>query len=56
MSTGELDMFVAMWNREADGTMKLLRALPQPNTTFGPTRAGGRSVSSHGTSRRAMPI
>ena len=43
MSTSELEMFVATWNREADSTMKLLRALPATQYDFRPD-AGGRSL------------
>jgi hypothetical protein len=57
MSTNELEMFMATWNREADSTMKLLRALPTTQYDFRPD-PGGRSLgeSSHGTSRKAMRI
>ena len=43
MSTNELEMFIATWNREADSTMKLLRALPATQYDFRPD-AGGRSL------------
>jgi uncharacterized damage-inducible protein DinB len=43
MSTSELEMFVTTWNREADSTMKLLRALPATQYDFRPD-AGGRSL------------
>jgi uncharacterized damage-inducible protein DinB len=43
MSTNELEMFMATWNREADSTMKLLRALPTTQYDFRPD-PGGRSL------------
>jgi uncharacterized damage-inducible protein DinB len=43
MSTSELEMFMATWNREADTTMKLLRALPTTQYDFRPD-PGGRSL------------
>src|SRR5215207_8176568 len=43
MSTSEVEMFVATWNREADSTMKLLRALPAAQYDYRPD-AGGRSL------------
>src|SRR3954468_6335441 len=43
MSASELEMFLATWNREADSTMKLLRALPAAQYDFRPD-AGGRSL------------
>jgi uncharacterized damage-inducible protein DinB len=39
----ELDMFLAAWEREAEGTVKLLRALPPTQYDFRPD-AGGRSL------------
>ena len=43
MATNELEMFLRTWNREAEGTMKLLRALPATQYDFRPD-AGGRSL------------
>jgi uncharacterized damage-inducible protein DinB len=43
MSTSELERFITTWNREADSTMKLLRALPATQYDFRPD-AGGRSL------------
>jgi uncharacterized damage-inducible protein DinB len=43
MATNELEMFMATWNREADSTMKLLRALPTTQYDFRPD-PGGRSL------------
>jgi len=42
-NTTELDQFVQTWKRETEGTMKLLRALPQGKYDFRPD-AGGRSL------------
>ena len=39
----ELEMFLADWDREAEGTLKLLRALPPSQYDFRPD-AGGRSL------------
>jgi uncharacterized damage-inducible protein DinB len=39
----ELEMFLINWNREADSTIKLLRALPPTQYDFRPD-AGGRSL------------
>src|SRR5437879_9853601 len=43
MSMSELEMFFATWDREAESTLKLLRALPMANYDFRPD-AGGRSL------------
>ena len=39
----EIDQFIAGWNREAEGTAKLLRTLPANQYDFRPD-AGGRSL------------
>ena len=39
----ELEMFLAAWEREAESTLKLLRALPSTQYDFRPD-AGGRSL------------
>jgi uncharacterized damage-inducible protein DinB len=39
----ELEIFLSSWDREADGTVKLLRALPTTQYDFRPD-AGGRSL------------
>ena len=43
MATNELETFLKTWNREAEGTLKLLRALPATQYDFRPD-AGGRSL------------
>lgn len=43
MSTNELDMFLKAWEREAENTLRLLRALPAAQYDFRPD-AGGRSL------------
>src|SRR5258706_5712654 len=43
MAMNELDMFLSAWEREAEGTLKLLRALPVKQYDFRPD-AGGRSL------------
>ncbi len=43
MPVNELDMFVAMWDREAENTVKLLKALPPAQYDFRPD-TGGRSL------------
>jgi uncharacterized damage-inducible protein DinB len=43
MPTNELETFLATWDREAAGTLKLLRALPATKYDFRPD-AGGRSL------------
>jgi uncharacterized damage-inducible protein DinB len=43
MSTNELDIFLEAWQREAEKTLKLLRALPATQYDFRPD-AGGRSL------------
>ena len=43
MSMSELEMFFATWDREAESTLKLLRALPMAKYDFRPD-AGGRSL------------
>jgi uncharacterized damage-inducible protein DinB len=43
MATSELDMFLSTWDREAESTAKLLRALPSTKYDFRPD-AGGRSL------------
>jgi uncharacterized damage-inducible protein DinB len=43
MSMNELEMFLSAWEREAESTMKLLRALPATQYEFRPD-AGGRSL------------
>src|SRR5882672_639160 len=43
MSMSELEMFFATWDREAESTLKLLRALPMANYDFRPD-SGGRSL------------
>ncbi len=43
MATNELQMFLDSWNREADMTVKLLRALPPTQYDFRPD-PGGRSL------------
>jgi uncharacterized damage-inducible protein DinB len=43
MSTNELEMFLKAWEREAENTLKLLRALPVTQYDFRPD-AGGRSL------------
>jgi uncharacterized damage-inducible protein DinB len=43
MAANELEMFLATWDREAQSTAKLLRALPATQYDFRPD-AGGRSL------------
>jgi uncharacterized damage-inducible protein DinB len=43
MATSELEMFLKTWEREAESTSKLLRALPATQYDFKPD-AGGRSL------------
>jgi uncharacterized damage-inducible protein DinB len=43
MATSELEMFLKTWEREADSTLKLLRALPPTKYDFKPD-SGGRSL------------
>ena len=43
MATNELDTFLRSWNREAEGTVKLLKALPAAQYDFRPD-ATGRSL------------
>ena len=43
MPMNELEMFLINWNREADSTLKLLRALPPTQYDFRPD-PGGRSL------------
>ena len=43
MATNELEMFLASWEREAEGTVKLLKALPSNQYDFRPD-PGGRSL------------
>jgi uncharacterized damage-inducible protein DinB len=43
MSMNELEMFLSAWDREAESTLKLLRALPAKQYDFRPD-AGGRSL------------
>jgi uncharacterized damage-inducible protein DinB len=43
MSMSELELFLNEWDREAEGTTKLLRALPPSQYDFRPD-AGGRSL------------
>jgi uncharacterized damage-inducible protein DinB len=43
MSMNELEMFLSAWDREADNTLKLLRALPATQYDFRPDK-GGRSL------------
>jgi uncharacterized damage-inducible protein DinB len=43
MGTNEIQTFLAEWDREAEGTLKLLRALPPTQYDFRPD-AGGRSL------------
>jgi uncharacterized damage-inducible protein DinB len=43
MPTNELEVVVSIWDREAEGTLKLLRALPAGQYDFRPD-AGGRSL------------
>jgi uncharacterized damage-inducible protein DinB len=43
MPSNELERFIATWNREAENTAKLLRALPPSQYDFRPDQ-GGRSV------------
>jgi uncharacterized damage-inducible protein DinB len=43
MAINELETFLKTWNREADSTLKLMRALPATQYDFRPD-AGGRSL------------
>ena len=43
MAMNELEMFFSTWDREAEQTAKLLRALPAAQYDFRPD-AGGRSL------------
>lgn len=43
MPMNELEMFLSVWDREAENTLKLLRALPATQYDFRPD-AGGRSL------------
>jgi uncharacterized damage-inducible protein DinB len=43
MATSELDRFLSTWDREAESTVKLLRALPSTKYDFRPD-SGGRSL------------
>ena len=43
MPVGELEMFLKAWERDSDGTLKLLKALPPGQYDFRPD-AGGRSL------------
>ena len=43
MATNELEMFLGAWDREAENTLKLLRALPPTQYDFRPD-GGGRSL------------
>ena len=43
MAMNELEMFLSTWDREAESTLKLLRALPATQYDFRPD-AGGRSL------------
>ena len=43
MAANELEMFLATWDREAQSTVKLLRALPATQYDFRPD-SGGRSL------------
>lgn len=43
MAANEVDYFIAGWNHEAEGVVKLLRALPPNQYDFRPD-AGGRSL------------
>jgi uncharacterized damage-inducible protein DinB len=43
MATNELERFLSVWDREAESTVKLLRALPSAKYDFRPD-AGGRSL------------
>jgi uncharacterized damage-inducible protein DinB len=43
MATNELEMFFTTWDREAESTLQLLRALPASQYDFRPD-AGGRSL------------
>jgi len=43
MAMNELEMFLSTWDREAENTVKLLRALPPTQYDFRPD-AGGRSL------------
>ena len=43
MAMNELEMFLSTWDREAESTLKLLRALPTTQYDFRPD-AGGRSL------------
>jgi uncharacterized damage-inducible protein DinB len=43
MAMNELEMFLAAWERDAEGTLKLLKALPSDKYDFRPD-PGGRSL------------
>src|SRR5712691_180582 len=43
MTANELEMFLSTWDREAESTAKLLRALPSTKYDFRPD-SGGRSL------------
>ena len=43
MAANELEMFITNWDREAQSTLKLLRALPSTKYDFRPD-GGGRSL------------
>ena len=47
MAMNELEMFLNAWERQAEGTLKLLRALPAGQYDFRPD-AGGRSLGELG--------
>jgi uncharacterized damage-inducible protein DinB len=47
MAMNELERFLSTWDREADGTLRLLRALPATQYDFRPD-AGGRSLGELG--------
>ena len=47
MPTNELEMFLSAWEREAESTLKLLRALPAGQYDFRPD-ASGRSLGELG--------
>ena len=53
MPMNELEMFLSAWDREAESTLKLLRALPRRSTTFDQMSAVGQWASSRGTLRKA---
>ena len=53
MPMNEIAMFLSAWEREAESTLKLLRALPATSTTFDQMPAVGQWASSRGTSQKA---